>query len=219
MLQLVYYTPILARLPIPPHRTPPRPIPILPQAQQLLDEVTRFREGHERGRGLPPGSIPLIVAGDFNAAPHRSKAGSGGYEPMCFRQVTSHPLALQSAFPLEGAFTTWKIRPGPKPAAAAVVEDAAGGGGSAEGDGVTGAEGGGGREVGGGGGGGEKAMVGTKETKHCIDYMWVSEGVQPTRHSLMPTEEQLGPLRAPSFVYPSDHFAVAVDLVLPCARV
>ncbi|CAN0451879.1 unnamed protein product, partial [Laminaria digitata] len=54
-----------------------------------------------------------------------------------------------------------------------------------------------------------------KETKHCIDYVWVSGGVRPRRYSMMPTEEALGPLRAPSFVYPSDHFAVAVDLVLP----
>ena len=66
-----------------------------------------------------------------------------------------------------------------------------------------------------GGKGGRKGIVGTKETKHCIDYVWVSGGVRPSRHSMMPTEEALGPLRAPSFVYPSDHFAVAVDLVLP----
>ncbi|CAN0559161.1 unnamed protein product, partial [Laminaria digitata] len=128
---------------------------------QLLDEVTRFREGHERARSLPSGSISLVIAGDFNAAPHRSKPGSGGYEPLCFRQVTAHPLALVSAFPLEGYVSTWKIRPGPpRPAAAAAA------------------------------------------TKHCIDYVWVSGGVRPRRYSMMPTEEALGPLRAPSFVYP-----------------
>lgn len=64
---------------------------------------------------------------------------------------------------------------------------------------------------GGGGGGGE----GTKETKHCIDYVWISEGVQPARRSTLPTAEGLGPHRAPSFVYPSDHFALAVELQLP----
>ncbi|CBJ28400.1 conserved unknown protein [Ectocarpus siliculosus] len=63
------------------------------QAKQLLDEVARFRAGQEKARGLPAGSVPVIIAGDFNATPH----ASGGYEPLCYRQVTAHPLALRSA--------------------------------------------------------------------------------------------------------------------------
>eukprot|EP00752_Nemacystus_decipiens_P013467 g11929.t1 len=147
------------------------------QAKQLLDEVARFRAGHEQARGLPAGSIPLVIAGDFNATPR----SSGGYEPLCYRQVTAHPLALQSALPTdEGFFTTWKIRPANKP--------------QGEGSGVEGA---------------------TRESKHCIDYMWVSGGVRPMSGSSLPSPDELGPTKAPSFVYPSDHFAIAVDLRLP----
>ncbi|CAN0490033.1 unnamed protein product [Hapterophycus canaliculatus] len=142
------------------------------QAKQLLDEVARFRAGHEQARGLPPGSIPLVIAGDFNATPH----ASGGYEPLCYRQVVAHPLALRSALPVgDGFFTTWKIRPAKPPAAEGA----------------------------------------TRESKHSIDYVWVSDGVQPARISTLPSPEELGPSRAPSFVYPSDHFAIAVDLRLP----
>lgn len=141
-----------------------------------MDEVARFRAGHEQARGLPAGSIPLIVGGDFNATPR----SSGGYEPICFRQVTAHPLALRSALPTsEDFFTTWKIRPAKKPA-----------------------------------GGGARVEGATRESKHCIDYVWVSDGVQPTSGSTLPSAEELGPTRAPSFVYPSDHFAIAVDLRL-----
>lgn len=147
------------------------------QAKQLLDEVARFRAGHEQARGLPSGSIPLIVAGDFNATPR----SSGGYEPLCYRQVTAHPLALRSALPTgEDSFTTWKIRPANKPPA-----------------------------------GGSEVAGATRESKHCIDYMWVSGGLQPKSGSTLPSAEELGPTRAPSFVYPSDHFAIAVDLHLP----
>eukprot|EP00903_Cladosiphon_okamuranus_P017463 g16085.t1 len=147
------------------------------QAKQLLDEVARFRAGHEQARGLPSGSIPVIVAGDFNATPH----SSGGYEPLCYRQVAAHPLALRSALPTgEEFFTTWKIRPANKPP-----------------------------------GGGPAVEGATKESKHCIDYMWVSSGVKPVLGLTLPSAEELGPTRAPSFVYPSDHFAIAVDLQLP----
>lgn len=155
----------------------------------MLDEVARFRAGHERGRGLPIESIPLVIAGDFNATPYESitggRDGNGGYEPLCYRQLKSHPLALQSAFPIENMFTTWKIRP-------ATTASSSGG------EGVKGGSG------------------STRETKHCIDYVWTSRGVRPMQRSTLPTAEGLGPLRAPSFVYPSDHFALAVDLLLPC---
>lgn len=149
------------------------------QAKQLLDEVARFRAGHEQARGLPSGSIPLIVAGDFNATPRSSV----GYEPLCYRQVTAHPLALRSALPTgEDFFTTWKIRPANKPPV----------------------------------GGSEMVVAGgTRESKHCIDYMWVTSRVRPTSGSTLPSAEELGPTRAPSFVYPSDHFAIAADLRLP----
>ncbi|CAB1097311.1 unnamed protein product [Ectocarpus sp. CCAP 1310/34] len=138
------------------------------QAKQLLDEVARFRAGQEKARGLPAGSVPVIIAGDFNATPH----ASGGYEPLCYGQITSHPLALRSALPLgDDLFTTWKVR-------------AAGGGG-------------------------------VKESRHCIDYVWLSEGLRPVEGSTLPSAEGLGLERAPSFAYPSDHFAIAVDLRLP----
>ncbi|CAN0176989.1 unnamed protein product [Ectocarpus fasciculatus] len=138
------------------------------QAKQLLDEVARFRAGQEQARGLPAGSIPVVIAGDFNATPH----ASGGYEPLCYGEVTAHPLALRSALPLgDDFFTTWKVR---------------------------GAEGG-----------------GVKESRHCIDYVWLSGGVSPVGGSTLPSAEGLGPERAPSFAYPSDHFAMAVDLRLP----
>ncbi|CAM9467327.1 unnamed protein product [Ectocarpus sp. 12 AP-2014] len=141
------------------------------QAKQLLDEVARFRAGQEKARGLPAGSVPVIIAGDFNATPH----ASGGYEPLCYRQVTAHPLALRSALPLgDDLFTTWKVR-------------AAGGGG-------------------------------VKESRHCIDYVWLSEGVTTVGGSTLPSAEELGPEKAPSFAYPSDHFAMAIDLRLPWVR-
>lgn len=162
--------------------------------------MDRFRAGHEARRGLPAGSIPLVIAGDFNATPHASQSGGvtgGGYEPLCYRRVIAHPLKVKSAFPVDGMFTTWKIRP-QKCAAAPVPVP----GGNTDAD-----------------GGKAKATVeveiDTKETKHCIDYVWVSEGVNVVRRSTFPTAEELGPLRVPSFVYPSDHFALAVELRLP----
>lgn len=172
-----------------------------PQASQLLAEVDRFRVGHEAGRGLPPGSIPLVVAGDFNATPHMSKSGGGdgsGYEPLCFQRIMNHPLRLRSAFPLEGMFTTWKVRPLAAAAAPPAADLAAATDTPAQQAKGSAAEGG-----------------RTKETKHCIDYVWVSEGVQTVRRSTFPRGEELGPLRAPSFVYPSDHFALAAELRLP----
>lgn len=170
------------------------------QAQQLLDEVSRFRAGHEDGRGLSRDSIPLVITGDFNATPHSSpdKDGDGVYQPMCYRQVMSHPLALRSAFHVQETFTTWKIRPLRSGTAhgcngAVGYPSAAAGGDSTGGD----------RE--------------TKESKHCIDYVFISSTVQLERRSTLPSGEELGPRRAPSFVYPSDHFAMAVNLRLPNA--
>ncbi|CAM9698954.1 unnamed protein product [Discosporangium mesarthrocarpum] len=61
--------------------------------------------------------------------------------------------------------------------------------------------------------GGEEGV--TREVKHCIDYVWASDGVDTVRWSSMPTAEALGPARAPSYVYPSDHFSLAVELRLP----
>lgn len=159
--------------------------------------MSRFRAGHEKGRGLSGGSIPLVIVGDFNATPHSSpdKDGDGIYQPLCYQQVMSHPLALRSAFDVKETFTTWKIRPlrsgtdrgcigtGGLPSVTA-------GGDSTDGDRKT------------------------KESKHCIDYVFISGTVHVERRSTLPSGEELGPRRAPSFVYPSDHFAMAVKLRL-----
>lgn len=158
------------------------------QVAQLLHEVDRFRAGHEAARGLPACSIPVVIAGDFNATPHPSDSGGldgGGYEPLCYQRMMVNTLGLRSAFPVDSTFTTWKIR----------LKSGA----VASGTGLT----------------PNVDAMETKETKHCIDYVWVSGHVQTARRSTFPTAEELGPDRAPSFVYPSDHFALAIELRLP----
>lgn len=159
------------------------------QATQLLAEVERFRQGHEEGRGLSANSIPLVVAGDFNASPCGSQTtvpeDQGGYDPLCYQLVISHPLALRSAFPVEDTFTTWKIR------AKAPGEQRLG---------ISARE-----------------QPSTKEVRHCIDYVWVSDDVMVEGRSSLPGSEELGPSRIPSLAYPSDHLALAVELLVrPC---
>ncbi|CAM9492253.1 unnamed protein product [Choristocarpus tenellus] len=52
------------------------------------------------------------------------------------------------------------------------------------------------------------------EIKSCMDYVWVTKGVEILRRSSLPTGDDLGVERIPSHKYPSDHFALAVELKL-----
>ncbi|CAM9457882.1 unnamed protein product [Chrysoparadoxa australica] len=53
-----------------------------------------------------------------------------------------------------------------------------------------------------------------KETRHTIDYMLHSSGITPLSYLGMPSSEDLGAARAPSFVYPSDHFSLVATFAL-----
>lgn len=108
-----------------------------------------------------PGSIPLVVCGDFNAEPTEE----------VYRRFSSSPLGLNSAYKLlssdgqtEPAYTTWKIRP-------------------------------------------------SGESCSTLDYIWYSHNALSVDCLLdIPTEEQIGPDRLPSYHYPSDHLSLVCDL-------
>lgn len=108
-----------------------------------------------------PGSIPLVVCGDFNAEPREE----------VYRRFSSSPLGLNSAYKLlssdgetEPAYTTWKIRP-------------------------------------------------SGESCSTLDYIWYSHDSLSVDCLLdIPTEEQIGPDRLPSYHYPSDHLSLVCDL-------
>lgn len=108
-----------------------------------------------------PGSIPLVVCGDFNAEPTEE----------VYRRFSSSPLGLNSAYKLlssdgqtEPAYTTWKIRP-------------------------------------------------SGESCSTLDYIWYSHDALSVDCLLdIPTEEQIGPDRLPSYHYPSDHLSLVCDL-------
>lgn len=108
-----------------------------------------------------PGSIPLVVCGDFNAEPTEE----------VYRRFSSSPLGLNSVYKLlssdgqtEPAYTTWKIRP-------------------------------------------------SGESCSTLDYIWYSHNALSVDCLLdIPTEEQIGPDRLPSYHYPSDHLSLVCDL-------
>merc|ERR1712216_827437 len=73
------------------------------QAMQLLETATRFAS-----------NSPLILGGDLNAEPLKSKGG----EPLTYRAVMEHNLGVTSVYALlndvrgvEPKYTTWKRRP------------------------------------------------------------------------------------------------------------
>ncbi|KAK7473383.1 hypothetical protein BaRGS_00035356 [Batillaria attramentaria] len=52
------------------------------------------------------------------------------------------------------------------------------------------------------------------EDAHCIDYMfYTQEHLQPVSLLKMPTGDEIGEKRLPSFAYPSDHLSLVVDFV------
>ncbi|KAK0138731.1 Nocturnin [Merluccius polli] len=133
------------------------------QGSDLLSHLQNLVRGHPPGGTPPPPDVsdtPLIVCGDFNAAPSEE----------VYRCFATSPLRLDSAYKklsrdgsTEPRFTSWKVRP-------------------------------------------------SGECCSTLDYIWY------TRDSLhvdavldMPTEEQIGPNRLPSFNYPSDHLSLICD--------
>jgi hypothetical protein len=57
---------------------------------------------------------------------------------------------------------------------------------------------------------------GVRESRHTIDYcMYAGAGLSVSEILSMPTAEDLGEARAPSFTYPSDHFSLQVHFSLP----
>jgi hypothetical protein len=54
-----------------------------------------------------------------------------------------------------------------------------------------------------------------RESRHTIDYcMYAGAGLSVSEILGMPTAEDLGEARAPSFTYPSDHFSLQVHFSL-----
>ncbi|NP_001089262.1 nocturnin S homeolog [Xenopus laevis] len=52
----------------------------------------------------------------------------------------------------------------------------------------------------------------TGESCHTLDYIWYSQHALRVNNALgLPTEEQIGPNRLPSFNYPSDHLSLVCD--------
>ncbi|TWW55872.1 nocturnin isoform X1 [Takifugu flavidus] len=125
---------------------------------QKLQSITSQDGSHCKAS---PGSIPLIVCGDFNAEPTED----------VYRRFSSSPLGLNSAYKLlssdrqtEPAYTTWKIRP-------------------------------------------------SGETCSTLDYIWYTSDTLSVEGLLdIPTEEQVGPDRLPSYHYPSDHISLLCDI-------
>ncbi|KAG5176946.1 Endonuclease/exonuclease/phosphatase [Tribonema minus] len=53
---------------------------------------------------------------------------------------------------------------------------------------------------------------GMRETRHTIDYvLYAGEGCEAVARVAMPTAQECGESRVPSFMYPSDHFSLVVD--------
>lgn len=127
---------------------------------QSLRSITSGRGGTSQSQAMP-GSIPLVVCGDFNAEPSED----------VYRRFSSSPLGLNSAYKLlssdgetEPAYTTWKIRP-------------------------------------------------SGESCSTLDYIWYSHDALSVECLLdIPTEEQIGPDRLPSYHYPSDHLSLLCDI-------
>jgi hypothetical protein len=79
------------------------------EALQFLDSVTKVCEALTNN-GRPPA---VILTGDFNSSPLSSK-----YEPLAYRSIKEHPLALRSVLNDDvgstgsdsEVYTTWKAR-------------------------------------------------------------------------------------------------------------
>ena len=57
---------------------------------------------------------------------------------------------------------------------------------------------------------------GVRESRHTIDYcMYAGAGLSVSEILSMPSADDLGEARAPSFTYPSDHFSLQVQFSLP----
>uniref|UniRef100_UPI0037E71823 nocturnin n=1 Tax=Semicossyphus pulcher TaxID=241346 RepID=UPI0037E71823 len=132
------------------------------RSAQGADLLQSLRSITSRGDSeAEPGSVPLVVCGDFNAEPSED----------VYRRFSSSPLGLNSAYKLlssdgqtEPAYTTWKIRP-------------------------------------------------SGESCSTLDYIWYSHDALSVECLLdIPTEEQIGPDRLPSYHYPSDHLSLLCDV-------
>lgn len=136
------------------------------RSAQGADLLQRLRSITSQGGSVSqseaaPGSIPLVVCGDFNAEPTED----------VYRRFSSSPLGLNSAYKLlssdgqmEPAYTTWKIRP-------------------------------------------------SGESRSTLDYIWYTHDALSVECLLdIPTEEQIGPNRLPSYHYPSDHLSLLCDI-------
>lgn len=131
------------------------------QGADLLRHIQSLVQKHTSGlTGSPTSDIPLLICGDFNAAPNEE----------VYRRFLASPLGLDSAYKklsrdglTEPEYTSWKIRP-------------------------------------------------TGECCTTLDYIWYSRNMLRVNAVLdLPTEEQIGPNRLPSFSYPSDHLSLVCD--------
>lgn len=166
------------------------------EVRQLLDETSKFRVNAGAGLGLDPSTIPVIITGDMNATPYRSSGDNHGgtavpYDPLCWEELINSPLGLKSAYPVDNSlFTTWKIRP-KKGGVDSCPADC----GRIKGEAGT-----------------DPHAHAVKETKHCIDYIMCCGGVEVLEVVDMPSEDDVGPCRVPSYTYASDHFSLISKL-------
>ncbi|KAF1384421.1 hypothetical protein PFLUV_G00120010 [Perca fluviatilis] len=132
------------------------------QGADLLQSLRSITSQSSSGQTeAAPGTVPLVVCGDFNAEPSED----------VYRRFSSSALGLNSAYKLlsadgqtEPAYTTWKIRP-------------------------------------------------SGESCSTLDYIWYTHGALSVDCLLdIPTEEQIGPDRLPSYHYPSDHLSLLCDI-------
>jgi hypothetical protein len=137
----------------------------------------------ERNYGVA--SIPILVAGDFNATPTEDEGGD-----VCFKTCVAHPLGLRSAYPTTldqpELYTTWKIRT--KRGTPRSSEPPAG---SASSPSLT--------------------PVPVDESDKCnyIDYIFYGGGLAPPVGRLsIPDGGTIGADRLPSASWPSDHLSI-----------
>lgn len=167
----------------------------LKEMEQLMERIEQIRRHLLISRGI---CAAVLIAGDLNASPECV----GSVSPLVYPSIKTHALGLRSVYQddallptcagltgsgiaKEGVYTTWKAR--------------------RDGD--------------------EERVV-----KHCIDYILYSASRTRTSVEDPPrktettlcatalldvfTEEEVGSRLLPSADYPSDHIAIAADLLL-----
>jgi nocturnin len=171
------------------------------QAQQLLDVVAAVKAKAERDHGA--GSVPFVIAGDFNASPTDEGTDS------CYRTCVEHPLGIRSAYPTTldhpKLYTTWKIRgassrgasshgslcPHPRPLHLPLSSDR-------DCPRVT-----------------HAPALDESATRNYIDYIFFGGLLVPVGRLALPDAGTIGEDRLPSAAWPSDHLSLLAVFEMP----